>query len=126
MEYPRTVSMSVRDDVLGCISTMTWTMDLIPDLQESCILTVSLCCLPLHWKYIFNACMHRNACKGFLREDMNAAIAYFRHDNTTEADKDERDSTASSSFFLRDNTTEADQDEKDSTASSSSCKSPSK
>jgi hypothetical protein len=70
--------------------------------------------------------MHRNACKAFLREDMNAAIAYFRHDNTTEADKDERDSTASSSFFLRDNTTEADQDEKDSTASSSSCKSPSK
>jgi hypothetical protein len=92
-EYPRAVSMSLRDDILGCISTMTWTLNLIPDDEESCILTASFCCLPLHWKYIFTAYMHRNACKGFFRDDFNDLSAYFRREESIKADQDKADST---------------------------------
>jgi hypothetical protein len=72
---------------------MTWTVNLIPDDEESCILTASFCCLPLHWKYIFTACMHRNACKGFFRDDFNDLSAYFRREKSIKADQDKADST---------------------------------
>jgi hypothetical protein len=100
-DYPRSVSMSVRDDNLGCDSTMTWTLDLIPDDQESCILTASFSCLPFHWKYIFTAHVHRSACKGFFRDDFDDVIDYFRRQNDVvkAADQDDEiDSTVKSTM----------------------------
>jgi hypothetical protein len=93
MEYPRAVSMAF-DNVLGCISTMTWTLDLISGDEESCILTASYCCLPLHWKYIFHAFMHSNSCKDFFRNGLHDIVNYFRRENAIEADQGEGHSAA--------------------------------
>jgi hypothetical protein len=96
-EYPRALSMALRDDVLGCMSTMTWTLNLIPDDEESCIFTSTFCCIPLHWKYIFTAYMHRNACKGFFRDEFNDVSAYFCRKKSIKADQDVNTMNAGSS-----------------------------
>jgi hypothetical protein len=85
-DYPRALSMSLRDDILGCMSTMTLTLNLIPDDEESCIFTFTFCCIPLQWKYIFTAYMHRNACKGFVRDEFNDISAYFCRKKSIKAD----------------------------------------